>query len=325
MNNERAERSFLGTLKRLSKMQCFTATIVILVLTIFLSIVSKVFLTWPNIRNILIAASVMGVLGCGSTTAMLMGAMDISQYSATALIGMCAARLLHNGVGTVPVILFCVAAGIVVGVLNGISVTVLKIVPLIATVGMQYVTRGLAYIMGSGAYITFTNDFFSGLGKGSVLGLPNVVWIMFLCIVVFEFILRKTTFGRKLYAVGGNQKAAYLAGIQPKSIMRRAFILTGITDGLAAILVISMFSSCNPQYGSGADFDIIVSIVLGGISLSGGKGKLSGTFLGIIIMCIISNMFSLLSVSSYAQMIARGIILIGSVALDAARGRGYMD
>ena len=319
------KRTALQFVKDLSKMQCFTVTIVIIVLVTYLSVVSPVFLKWANIKSILVSASVMGVLGCGITTAMLMGALDISQYTATAFIGMSASFLLNRGtLNTLTVILFCLICGLAVGAVNGFIITRLHVTPLIATVGTQYIMRGLAYIIGGGAYVTFSNPFLAKLGKGSFLGLPFVVWIMLITMLVFDFILRRTIFGRRLYAVGGNPKAAYLAGIKPNSIMQKAFILNGLTDGLAAILVISMFSSCNPQYGSGADFDVIVSVVLGGVSLSGGKGKLIGTLLGILVMCIINNMFSLLGISSYMQTIVRGTVLIATVTLDALRGRGYL-
>lgn len=313
-------------LKDLTQMQCFTATIVIIIMAVFLSISSDVFLLPANIKNLFIAAAVMGILGCGTTVNMLMGALDISQYAATAFIGMGAATLLNRGyLNGFTAILFCLAVGVAVGFVNGFVVTRLRIVPLIATVGTQYVLRGLAYIIGNGSYVTFNSPFLVELGNGELFGVPYTVLIMLATMLVFSFILSKTTFGRKLYAVGGNQKAAYLAGIVPRSIMRKAFLLTGLTDGLAALIVISMFSSCNPQYGNGADFDIIVSVVLGGVSLNGGKGKLIGTMLGIMIMCMINNMFSLLGVSSYAQTITRGLVLIFSIALDAARGRGFLD
>lgn len=325
MEKNNTKKSFKQVLVDLTKMQCFTAVVVIILMVAFLTIASPVFMTWANIKNLFVAAAVMGVLGCGTTVGMLMGALDISQYSATAFIGMCAATFLNRGASSVTAILFCIICGLAIGALNGFVVTRLRIVPLIATVGTQYILRGFAYIVGNGAYVTFSNDFLSGIGKGDVLGIPTVVIIMLITMLIYGFILRKTTFGRKLYAVGGNQKAAFLAGIKPKNIMFKAFMLNGLTDGLAAILVISMFSSCNPQYGTGADFDVIVSVVLGGVSLSGGKGKLVGTLLGILIMCMISNMFSLLGVSSYMQTIVRGFVLIAAVALDAARGRGYLD
>lgn len=325
MEKNNTKKSFKQVLVDLTKMQCFTAVVVIILMVAFLTIASPVFMTWANIKNLFVAAAVMGVLGCGTTVGMLMGALDISQYSATAFIGMCAATFLNRGASSVTAILFCIICGLAIGALNGFVVTRLRIVPLIATVGTQYILRGFAYIVGNGAYVTFSNDFLSGIGKGDVLGIPTVVIIMLITMLIYGFILRKTTFGRKLYAVGGSQKAAFLAGIKPKNIMFKAFMLNGLTDGLAAILVISMFSSCNPQYGTGADFDVIVSVVLGGVSLSGGKGKLVGTLLGILIMCMISNMFSLLGVSSYMQTIVRGFVLIAAVALDAARGRGYLD
>ena len=321
----KGKKSLKEFVRDLTKMQCFTAVVALVLLIGFMSIKSPVFLKWANIKNILVAAAVMGVLGCGTTTAMLMGAMDISQYTGVAFIGMCAATLLNKGVlnaGTA--ILFCIVAGMAIGFINGFIVTRLNVVPLIATVGTQYIMRGLACIVGNGAYVTFTSDFLKKLGQGEFLGLGIVVWIMLAAMLVYNFILTRTLFGRKLYAVGGNQKAAYLAGIKPKDIMHKAFVLNGVSVGLAAILVISMFSFCNPQYGQGADFDVIVSVVLGGISMSGGKGKLIGMLLGVLIMCIINNMFSLLGISSYMQTVVRGAILIATVSLDAARGRGFL-
>lgn len=321
----KGKKSLKEFVRDLTKMQCFTAVVALVLLIGFMSIKSPVFLKWANIKNILVAAAVMGVLGCGTTTAMLMGAMDISQYTGVAFIGMCAATLLNKGVlnaGTA--ILFCIVAGMAIGFINGFIVTRLNVVPLIATVGTQYIMRGLACIVGNGAYVTFTSDFLKKLGQGEFLGLGIVVWIMLAAMLVYNFILTRTLFGRKLYAVGGNQKAAYLAGIKPKDIMHKAFVLNGVSVGLASILVISMFSSCNPQYGQGADFDVIVSVVLGGISMSGGKGKLIGMLLGVLIMCIINNMFSLLGISSYMQTVVRGAILIATVSLDAARGRGFL-
>jgi len=319
------KKSLKEFLRDVTKMQCFTAVVALIVLVVFMSIKSPIFLKWANLKNILVAAAVMGVLGCGTTTAMLMGALDVSQYTGVAFIGMCAATLLSRGIlnaGTA--MLFCIVAGMAIGFINGFVITRLNVVPLIATVGFQYIMRGLACIVGNGAYVTFSSDFLKNLGQGETLGLGNVVWIMLATMLVYNFILTRTLFGRKLYAVGGNQKAAYLAGIKPKNIMHKAFVINGVSVGLAAILVISMFSSCNPQYGQGADFDVIVAVVLGGISMSGGKGKLIGMLLGILIMCIINNMFSLLGISSYMQTVVRGAILIATVSLDAARGRGFL-
>lgn len=295
----------------------------LIVMGIIFTILSPYFLTVQNILNIGIYASIMGVMAAGLTVGMLLGGMDISQYATAALSGVILAMLLKANVPVVYVVIAAMGIAVLCGALNGFVVTVLKINPIITTLATGLIFRGIAYYLSGAGAIIVDNKFFTFLGRGYILNIPNTIWIMAIVYFIVFILLKYTSFGRKVFAVGGNPQASFLSGININAVRFGAFIVCGIAAGLAGIMFVSQLGAAMPQAGESALMDVIVAVILGGISLAGGKGRISGTLLGVLILAIISNGMVLLSVESYLQMVIRGLIIVIAVYIDVVRGGGY--
>lgn len=297
--------------------------VAIILLSISFTILSPVFLKLQNFINIGIYASTMAVMAAGLTLAMLLGGLDISQYAVAAMCGMLCGILVKAGMSPfliIPIVLF---AGIIMGVINAFVITTMKINPIIATLGTQLVFRAIAFISMDGKYIQIDNKVFNYIGRGYLLGLPITIWVMLFVYIIIFYVLKYTTFGRRLFAVGGNPTASFLSGINVNRVRFIAFVISSLTAAIAGILLAAQVGAAMPTAGQGSELDVIVAVVLGGISLSGGKGKISGTILGVIILCLLNNGMTLLSVQGFYQMLIRGLVLIFAVFLDSLRGGGY--
>lgn len=301
----------------------FSLIIAIVVIGTVLTVSSKYFLSVNNFLNMGLAASVTGIMAAGLTISMIMGAFDLSQYSVATLTSVIVAILMHNGVPTPILIVVALLVGCFCGLVNGVLVTVFKINPIISTLGTMATFRALCYIFTSSKILPLNNDFFSFLGLGRLFGIPTSIYVMAIVFLAFTFILKYTGFGRNVYAVGANSHASFLAGINVKKVRIGGLMLSSVSASIAGVLAASQVSSAIPSNGVGGEMEIATAVLLGGLSLSGGKGKLSGTFLGLLILVIINNGLTLLSVQSYYQMLVRGVILILAVLIDSVRGGGY--
>lgn len=299
-------------------------------MVLFFSIASSNFFTPSNINNILLATMINGILSTGAIYVIVTGGIDVSIGTNMALLSvLLGVFMTWWGVPAWLGIIMGLAAGGILGALNGIMVTRMGISPFIATLGMQMVTAGLAIVITNGTPIYFNgvssyqkialgspfSDIFAGLGM-SDYAVNTGVMIMFLVAVIFGIILAKTAFGRYLYAIGNNREATRLSGVKVNRWELSAYIVSGCMSAVAAVLMTSRMNTAYPSVGSGYEMNAIAACVIGGASLAGGKGSMGGAILGAFIMSVLTNGLRLLSVSTEWQKVLTGLIIIAAVYID---------
>lgn len=293
---------------------------IIVVIIVAMSISSPYFLSVRNAMNIVQYVSTYGIIAIGMTMVILTGGINLSVGGTLALSVYIAAQCMLTGMPWPAAVLICLLIGAFVGIVNGFSVAVLKIPPLIATLAIEQITRGIHLGLAQGAPLHGFPQGFLGIGAGNLFGIPMaVVWTIGL-FLFFGFFLAKTRTGRLVYAVGGNPEATRIAGINNKSLITTVYVFAGMLCSMAGIIVVGRMNSVAVSIAQGIDMQAITACVLGGASVTiGGKGKVSGTFLGILIMGLIQNSLDLLNVSAYWQKFIQGLILLIAVSLDAVR------
>ena len=288
------------------------------------SVASPYFLTPINMRNICMSMASYGILAAGVTVCMLLGGLDLSQMSVLAVCSMIIG-IVHTNLG-LPIgvaLLASLLVGVLSGLINGFIITRMKIIPMIATIGMQMSFRAVAYLTYGGNRIRISNDFLDWLAFESFLGIPYQMWIMLIMFVAIYILMKYTMFGRAVYAIGSNQTAAYLSGINVNRVKMIAYVITGFSSGLGAILWTAQMRTSIPTAGMGSEFIPISSVIMGGVGLGGGKGNIVGTFLGVFLLTIFANIMTLLNIHPYYQDLFNGLILILAVFVDTMRGGGY--
>ena len=291
----------------------------LLIICIVLSICSPYFLQIRNFKNILSYVSIAGVMSAGLTVVMLMGCMDLSQYAVMAMIGMFIASMMKSGLNPFLAIVIALAMGALVGAVNAFTVTKMHIVPIIATIGMQLICRAIAYLSTGGIYIMVDNDVFYNIGYKEIAGLPYLVWALLIVNFGLAFVLSNTSFGRKVFAVGGNAQACRLSGISVERMRLAGYLISGITAGLAAVLCVAQVSAAYPTAGNGQEMDCTAAVYLGGLAVGGGKGSIIGTFIGVTLIAVLLNGMTLLSINAYYQVLLKGLVLIFAVYIDQVR------
>lgn len=306
--------------------------IALALMVIVMSFASDAFLTPENGWNILRQISVNLCLSIGMTLIILSGGIDLSCGAILALAGAVAAGVLKHGV-ELPMLdmllQFTLAGAIVAGVgvglaagwFNGFVITKFRLPPFVATLGMFSIARGLTMLWTGGFPVTGLGQNFGYLGTGVFLGVPMPVWITAGLVAVFVVVTRRTRFGRYLYAVGGNERAAVLTGLRVKRIKIWVYTLGGGLAGVAGLLVTARLDSAQPNAGLGYELDSIAAVVIGGTSLSGGRGSVMGTVLGCLIIGVLNNGLFLLNVSPFWQQVVKGLVILAAVAIDKANAR----
>ncbi len=300
--------------------------IALILLMILFSSTSKYFFTFNNFLNIGQRMSVMGIMAVGCSVALIVGMLDVSQYSILAFVGSACVLLDRAGWDIGFVFLFAILAGLLLGAVNGFIVTVLKINPIIGTIATGMVFRGLTYMITNSRTLSVapeTKDIYMSIGRGSLLEIPITFLIMLGVYLIIFIVLKYTRFGRYIYAVGGNSQASFLSGVNLKKIRFGALMISGLTAGLGGFLLLTQLASFQPNTGSTALLDIIAAVLLGGIGLSGGKGRLTGTILGVVVIIIIQNGMTIMGIQTYWQMIVRGSIIIIAIFVNVIRGGGF--
>jgi inositol transport system permease protein len=282
---------------------------------ILASILSPTFLTEANLTNVLRQVVVVSLLACGVTFIIILGHIDVSLGSVLALCGVIAGSVMAITASVILAVVAGVAVGMVTGIINGFVITFFRIPSFIMTLAMTTVARGAVLLYTGGSPVTGLGDF-RVIGQGSFGPVPISVLILAIVVVISWILLNKTKFGRYVYAVGGNERAARASGINPDSIVVKAFIFNGILCAVAGIVLMSRINSGQPAGGVGYEFDAITAVVVGGTSLMGGTGTITGTIIGSLIIGVINNMLNLMNVSSYWQQIIKGLIIAIAVILD---------
>jgi ribose transport system permease protein len=305
----------------------FQSLIALLAMIVAMWFLSDRFFTAENGFNILRQISVNLCLSIGMTLVILTAGIDLSVGAVLALAGAVAAGLLKHGV-VLPqldvAVLFnpsgAVLAGIVVGAVlgwvNGFVITRFGVPPFVATLGMLSIARGLTMLWTGGFPITGLGDQFAWIGTGILLGVPVPVWIGGALAAVFVVVTRKTRFGRYVYAIGGNERAALLSGLPVGRVKVAVYTIAGALAGVAGLIVTSRLDSAQPNAGLGYELDSIAAVVIGGTSLSGGRGSIFGTVLGCLIIGVLNNGLFLLNVSPFWQQVVKGVVIVVAVAVD---------
>lgn len=288
----------------------------LLLICLVLSFCSSRFLTTGNLINVVRQISINGILAVGVTYVLLTGGVDLSLGSLVALTGVVAACFARNAQLPFFIPVLCgVMAGAICGAANGLVITFGRVAPFIATLGMMSAARGLAYVIAEGRPVSGLQPGFNRLG-GDVLGLPIPVLVLILVTVGSAILLMRTRLGRHVYAVGGNEKAARAAGINVTGVKLFAYSICGALAGLAGVVLAARTTTGQPNAGVAYELDAIAAVVVGGTSLAGGIGGVVGTILGALLIGVISNGLDLLNVSSYLQMIVKGVLIVAAVWLD---------
>lgn len=295
--------------------------VIIVLFSIAMSIASPYFFRMSNFINIVQYVSVYGITAIGMTMVILTGGINLSVGGTLALSAWVAAYSMLAGVSWPVAILIAVTIGAAVGVVNGFAVSVIGIPPLIATLALEQTTRGLQLVLSKGKPLYGFPEGFLKFGAGKVIGdIPmSVLWTLIL-FVFFAFFLGNIRLGRTIYAVGGNANATRIAGINNRRIITFVYVMAGILASFAGIILIARMDSAPTAIATNLDMQAITACVIGGASVTcGGKGRIFGTFLGIIIMGLIQNSLDLLNVSAYYQQFVQGLVIFAAVALDALR------
>ena len=289
------------------------------VICIALSILSPAFFTRVNIINIFRQTSIYGIMAVGMTFVILTGGIDLSVGSLLAIAGVIGAGMLKAGFGTVPAIIATLVVGTFFGLLNGLIINLGRITPFVVTLGMMSIARGLTMIYTRGYPISGFDEGFRKIGGGYVLGIPIPVIIFLVVVALAWLILNQTRLGRYTYAIGGNEETVRLSGINAPFFKTIIYGIMGLTAGISSLILTSRLNSAEPIAGTGYELDVIAAVVIGGTSLSGGRGAIWGTFVGALLIGVINNGMNLLGISPYFQLLVRGLIIIGAVVLDRLR------
>jgi ribose transport system permease protein len=314
----------LAAKENLTRFQSLAA---LALMVVALALSTDNFLTVDNGLNVLRQISINLCLSIGMTMIILSGGIDLSVGSVLAFSGAVAAGLLKNGLplpATDYVLKFTlfgailggIAVGAALGWFNGLMITRFRLPPFVATLGMLSIARGLTRLWTGGFPITDLGQQFTFMGSGYWLGVPMPVWISAALVAVFVVVTRRTRFGRYLYAVGGNERAARLSGLNVERVKRLVYLLGGALAGVAGLLATARQNAADPKVGVGYELDSIAAVVIGGTSLSGGRGSILGTVLGCLIIGVLNNGLVLLGVSPDWQLVVKGFVILIAVAID---------
>ncbi|GIP64497.1 ribose ABC transporter permease [Virgibacillus pantothenticus] len=287
-------------------------------ITIVLGVMSDNFFTLNNIFNLLRQVSVNALIAFGMTFVILTAGIDLSVGSTLALGSALTAGLLASGMDPFLAVCIGLLIGLILGAVNGLIIAKGKVAPFIATLATMTIFRGATLVYTDGKPITGLSDSFAFemIGKGYVFGIPFPVIVMIVVFFSLFFVLRSTVFGRQVYAIGGNEEASKLSGIRADRVKIGVYSLTGMLSVLAGIIITSRLDSAQPTAGAMYELDAIAAVVIGGTSLSGGRGRIFGTLIGALIIGVIDNGLNLLNVSSFYQQIVKGLVILLAVLLD---------
>lgn len=308
------KRSLEKFLKR-NSMILVALFLIILALSIF----TTTFLTTDNILSVMRQISVDSVLAFGMALVLIIGCIDLSVGSVLALSGCVCVTLIEGGMPTEAAVIITLVFGAACGGINGLLATFTTIPSFIITLATQQCFRGAAYLMTNGKSIMCYDEKFSSIGTGYFGPIPILAIVIVICLVLLSILLNRTKFGRGMYAIGGNKSAAVYAGIKVKFITTMVFVFTGVMSAIAGIMLAARVYSAQPTSGAGYEGNAIAAAVLGGVSFSGGLGTAGGVMIGVLILGFMNNGLNMLHVTSYWQIIVKGLLILLAVYLDTLK------
>jgi ribose transport system permease protein len=289
--------------------------VIVVAMMVFFSLNSAVFLSASNFRNIGVSAAALAAVSFGQTFAILTAGLDLSVGAIVALVSIVGALVMRDH-GVAAGVMAALLTGAAVGLVNGVVVTRLKVFPFIATLAMMSIVSGLALSLSGGVAVTGVPDDFSSMAYARVSGIPIPVLIAVAVLAICIVVLRFTKLGRRIYAVGGNEEAARLSGISIDAVKMAAYVLSGFCAAVGSLILTARVASGQPSLGVTLPLESVAAVVLGGVSLFGGRGSVVGVAFGVLFISILSNGLNLLNVPSYTQMMVIGGALILAVSLD---------
>lgn len=302
-------------------LQDYGSFIALIFLVIVIGAISPDFRTVNNFLSLLRQSAINGLIAFGMTCVILTGGIDLSVGSVLALTSIICAYTIKIGLPSPLSMLIALIFGIILGTISGLMVTKSRLQPFIATLITMTGYRGLTMILSGGKPISRlgNNLLLNHIGKGSFLGIPIPVWILIIFFAIFLFVLKKTVLGRQIYATGSNAKAAELAGININNIKLIVYAVSGFMASLSGLILVSRLGSAQPTLGSGYELDAIAAVALGGTSMTGGRGKITGTLIGILIIAVLNNGLNIIGVSSYYQDVVKALVIFLAVISDRNR------
>ncbi|MFS9164426.1 ABC transporter permease subunit [Streptococcus mitis] len=305
-----------NTMKYMSEL---TTVIALIILMAVITIINSNFLTANNLLNLLLQVTSNALIAFGMTFVILTGGIDLSVGSILALSSALTAGLLGSGMPVTLAILISLILGCILGMINGLLISYGKLAPFIVTLATMTIFRGATLVYTNGNPITkgLSDTFlFQFLGQGYIVGIPFPVIIMFIVFIVLYALLHKTAFGKSVYAIGGNEKAAFISGVKLNKVKIIIYSISGIMASISGLIITSRLSSAQPTAGASYEMDAIAAVVLGGTSLSGGKGRILGTLIGALIIGVLNNGLNIIGVSAFWQQVVKGVVILIAVLID---------
>ena len=291
----------------------------IIVVFVLFTAINPNYLTWTNFVNLLVAASLVGIVAVGHTYLIIAGQNDLSPGSLCAFCGVAVALFLQWGLPIPVAILLSLGCGVLCGLFNAWMVNCIKLEAFIATLVTQTMVRGFAQLICDGRPVAISNQSFIKIGTARFLSIPVSVWITIIAFIVFGFILARTRFGRSIYAIGGSAEAARLAGLNPRRIVTISFIIIGVLTALGGVVFAARMNAGQPSANVNLEFDAITAVILGGVSFAGGVGSVFGTVLGVLLIQAFGTGLIMVNVPSFWQSVAKGALLLAALTFDYIR------
>lgn len=293
----------------------------LILLGLIFSVLSGNFLTANNLITTLQQSTNIAIIAYAETMVIITGGIDLSLGSILGVAGVVVGKLILAGVPVWLSVVGGICFGGLLGFVNGFVVSKMKLIPFIATLGMQNIARGIAYVMTNSLPVSGLDQDLYFIGGGTIGGIPVPIFLMFILAVMFAFIMRRTVFGRRVYSIGSNREAARLSGISVEKIEMWVFVIGGFLAGLVGVILASRVLSSQPNAGTGYESDAIAAVFIGGTSPFGGSGTIMGTVIGALTIAVLKNGLNLLQVNAFWQQIAIGVVIIGAVFIDNLRRR----
>jgi len=294
----------------------FTILIALIILSIFFSFTTDGFLSTTNLFNIMRQVAVNGIAAVGMTMVIITGGIDISVGAIMGVGSVGCATLMVQGVHPVAAVTAILVLGLVIGIIHGFFIHDIELPPMIVTLATMSILRGTTYIISGGLPVYGFPKNFNVIGQGYIGAIPVPVIIMTICFIIGWFILERTSFGRYVYGVGSNKEASRLSGVNVRKVMYGVYGLCGLLSAMAGLVLLSRVNSGQPKAGEGYEMDIITAVVLGGVSTTGGEGKIVNVIMGLLLMGILLNGMVIMNIPDYYQRLVKGFVLLLAISYD---------